>query len=88
MEQDVVKVSSRGQIVIPKEFRDETNIEDGDVMLVTRLEDLLVLKKLDATMSDEELWLVKEAERGWKEIAEGKFKNFGKKNFLEELKEW
>jgi len=88
MEQDIVKVSSRGQIVIPKELRDETHIKDGDVLLVTKLEELLVLKKLDTSISEEDLWLVKEAEKGWKEIKEGRFKRMGRKDFLEELEKW
>ena len=41
-----IRVSSRGQIVIPRAIREALGLEQGDTLLVARRGDLLILKKL------------------------------------------
>jgi len=46
MEFDIVKVTSRGQIVIPKSIRVDMGIEEGEKFLAYDREDTIVLKRL------------------------------------------
>ena len=41
-----IRVSSKGQIVIPRAIREALGLEQGDTLLVARRGDLLILKKL------------------------------------------
>jgi len=52
MEIDIVKVTSRGQIVIPKNIRDELGIKKGSRLLAYSKNDEIVLKLLSNTESD------------------------------------
>jgi AbrB family looped-hinge helix DNA binding protein len=45
---EVTKVGERGQIVIPKEFREEMHINKGEKFIVLRKGDSLILKRLVA----------------------------------------
>jgi len=50
----MVRVSSKGQIVLPKRFRDRLGIRDGDYILVEELEDgiLLLEKPIKGSLSE------------------------------------
>jgi len=41
-----IKVSSRGQIVIPRSIRDEIGLKEGDTSVIASRGNLLLLKKL------------------------------------------
>ena len=42
------KLSSRGQVVIPREFRQALNLHTGDTLAILRRRDELVLRPADA----------------------------------------
>jgi len=44
---EIIKISSKGQIVIPQKIRNELNIEEGSVVAVERMKDIIVIKKID-----------------------------------------
>lgn len=46
--EDVVKVSKKGQIVIPKEAREKLKIKEGEKLAVILRKDEIVLKKIDS----------------------------------------
>ena len=52
MEIDIVKVTSRGQIVIPKNIRDGLGIKKGSRLLAYSKNDEIILKLLSGTESD------------------------------------
>ena len=54
MEIEITKMSSRGQIVIPKNTRKEVNAEEGTVFAITAEKDTIILKKIE-TPSKEKL---------------------------------
>jgi len=58
---NVARLSSRGQIVIPKELRDELGLKKDDLLLITTIEDTLVMKKLDRTKLLEEFESIRKA---------------------------
>ncbi|MFH1212431.1 MAG: AbrB/MazE/SpoVT family DNA-binding domain-containing protein [Candidatus Woesearchaeota archaeon] len=51
---ETIKMSSKGQVVIPRGIRDEINADEGTVFAVIGSKDSVVLKKI-ATPSKEEL---------------------------------
>jgi AbrB family looped-hinge helix DNA binding protein len=49
MEASIIKVSSKGQIVIPAEWREDMDIEEGEELLAIGEGDILLLKKIRKT---------------------------------------
>lgn len=43
---EVTKVTSKGQVVIPQEIRKDLGIEEGSQMVVSRLGELVLMKKI------------------------------------------
>lgn len=43
---DTTKISTKGQVVIPKRLREELDLNEGDSLIVVRRGDSLVLRKL------------------------------------------
>ena len=44
---EITKVSTKGQVVIPSGIRKELGLEIGTSVLVTRMEDFVLLKKIN-----------------------------------------
>ena len=51
---ETVRMSSKGQIVIPQDIREEINLEEGTVFAVVGTKDTIILKRI-TTPSKEEL---------------------------------
>lgn len=83
----IAKISTKGQIVIPKTMRKD--IDAGDEFLVVKDNDRLMLKKMNSLAEDvkEDLEFAKIVEKAWQEYEKGKFKTSSKKDFLKELDE-
>ena len=47
---EITKISSKGQIVIPQSIRNDMAINEGSVMAVERIKDMIVLKKIDVDL--------------------------------------
>lgn len=45
-EMDTVKLSSKGQVVIPKYLREKLDLHGGDNLIVVKKRDSLILRKL------------------------------------------
>ena len=43
---DITTVSSKGQVVIPNHIREELGLEKGSQIVVSTIEDIVVLKKI------------------------------------------
>ena len=83
---DITKMSSKGQIVIPKELRKDFN--EGDKLLVIRNADQIILKKatnFDRNLEDD-LEAAKSAWKSWQEIKQGKFKKMSSEDFIKEIR--
>jgi AbrB family looped-hinge helix DNA binding protein len=46
METKIIKVTNKGQICLPVVIRDSLNISEGDELILTRMNDSIVLKKI------------------------------------------
>ena len=44
---EITKISSKGQIVIPHKIRMELNIEEGSVLAIDKMKDMIIIKKID-----------------------------------------
>lgn len=85
---DITKMSSRGQIVIPKDMR--AGFKEGEKFLIIKDKDKLILKK--ATSADEnfkeDLEFARRTEEALKRYDKGKFISMSGDEFLKELKKW
>lgn len=70
---ELVKMSSKGQIVVPKDLREELDLGTGSSFVIFGKEDTLILKKVNVPSAKEAFeginkWGTKLAkEKGWKE---------------------
>ena len=81
-------MSSKGQIVIPQEMRED--IAEGDKMVIIKNDGQLILKKMEDFDKNlkEDLEFAKRTEEAWKRYDKGEFKSMDSKEFLKELKKW
>lgn len=88
MDMAITKMSSKGQIVIPREMR--TGIAEGDKLIVIRQDDDIILKKVSKLGKnfEKELKRKKRIEEAWKRYDEGKFTSSTVEEFIEEMKKW
>ena len=86
---ELVRLSSKGQLVIPQDIRKARHISEGSVFAVSSpKEDILILKKITNPLLQEDLEILKDVEEAWEEIKRGKYKESSKKEFLNDLKLW
>ena len=88
MEIAITKMSSKGQIVIPSEFR--KGIKEGDKLIIIKSEHQLILKKaseMDERLK-EDLEFAKRTEEAWKEYEKGGFISQSADDFLKSLEKW
>jgi AbrB family looped-hinge helix DNA binding protein len=81
----ITKMSTKGQIVIPEEIRGDT--KPGTPFVITKEGEIIILKKVEG-LTEEELKEIKELDKIWKEIDEGKGITQSKEKFLKELNLW
>jgi len=87
---ELTRISSKGQVVIPARVRSRLGLKPGSLFaILTRPKsNIVVLKKVDNKTLQVDLKLLREVEKAWKEIAQGKARKANKKRFLEELQTW
>ncbi|MBS3090501.1 AbrB/MazE/SpoVT family DNA-binding domain-containing protein [Candidatus Pacearchaeota archaeon] len=84
----ITKISSKGQIVIPKEMRE--NLEEGDRLVIIKNDNQLILKKVedfDKNLRDD-LEFAKRTEEAWKRHDSLDFRSLDSKAFIKELRKW
>lgn len=83
---NVTRVSSKGQIVIPSEMRED--IKEGDELIIIRDENRIILKKAEdlTEQMKEDLEFARRTEEAYKRIEAGEYKKMNVEDFLEELK--
>jgi len=88
MEIAITKLSSKGQIVLPKSFR--KNLKKGDDLLIMKNKEQWILRK--ATKMDkqlaEDLEFARRTEEAWKRIERGEGITLDFDDFIEEMKKW
>lgn len=64
---EITKISSKGQIVIPQKMRNELNLNEGSVLGVEKMKDMIVLKKIDMD-------LLSQVKRSLEDVKHGRIK--------------
>lgn len=84
----ITKMSSKGQVVIPAEMREDIN--EGDKLIIIKNNHQIIMKK--ATEMDkqlkEDLEFARRTEEAWKEIESGKGTKMKFDDFIKALKTW
>lgn len=82
---NVTKLSSKGQIVIPSEMRED--LKEGDELLIIKHDHRIILKKIKNLTEEmkEDLEFAKKTEEAWQSYERGEFISQPADKFLEEL---
>ena len=88
MEIEITKLTSKGQVVIPQDIRENKKIKAGEKFLVYDLDDSIILKRIQGlkgtnTMQEFEdtfksMWKTAEAKKLTKEDVEREIENYRK----------
>ncbi len=81
-------MSSKGQIVLPREIREELNLNEGTILATIKKDNLVVLKKIDNPILKQDIETLRLVEEAWDDIDKGKFKKMKSEDFLNEIKKW
>ena len=82
MEIGITRMSSKGQVVIPKKMR--KGIKVGETFVVIKNKGQLILKKTKDTKLLEDLEFARRTEKAYQQFKQGKFRKVS----LEELEKW
>ncbi|MBN1645006.1 AbrB/MazE/SpoVT family DNA-binding domain-containing protein [Candidatus Woesearchaeota archaeon] len=88
MDVAITKMSSKGQVVIPAEMRED--IKEGEKLLIIKGDDKIIMKKakkLDKQL-EEDLEFARRTEKAWKAYARGEFISQDADEFLKDLEKW
>lgn len=67
MAEEIVKMSRKGQLVVPKEIREEGGFEESDRFIAIPVEDGVVFKKIDIDVEQKYEQLSKQVQRRFKD---------------------
>jgi len=64
---ETIKISSKGQIVIPLKIRNELKMNEGSILGIEKMKDMVVIKKVDVD-------LVKQFKEGLEDLKSGRIR--------------
>jgi len=88
MQIEITRMSSKGQIVIPKEMRKD--IDEGEKLIIIQDKNQLIIKRakdIDKNFK-EDLEFARRTEEAWKRYEKGEFIEMDADEFLKKLKTW
>ncbi|MCX6777405.1 MAG: AbrB/MazE/SpoVT family DNA-binding domain-containing protein [Candidatus Micrarchaeota archaeon] len=90
MDVEIIKMSSRGQFVLPLSMRRRYRIGRGEKLMLVDNDGTIVLRPVRRMKADidDELCLMQKAASAWGDIERGKARKMPKKKFLKELASW
>jgi len=88
VEMDITKMSSKGQVVIPFNFR--KHIKEGDTLIVLKNKEQIILKPASSMDKQfaEDMEFARRTEEAYKRIEAGEGIEMGFDEFIEEMKKW
>lgn len=88
MEIALTKMSSKGQVVIPSELRED--MKEGEQLIIIKNDHQLILKKVSEMDKNlkEDLKFAKRTEAAWERYEKGEFKASTAKEFLKDIEQW
>ena len=66
---EILKLSSKGQIVIPQKMREDLAMEEGVIIGIEKVNDMIIIKKVDDQ-------LVNQIKRSLEDIKHGRIKEW------------
>jgi len=90
MDVEIVKLSSKGQFVLPLSIRKRFKIGKGEKLLLVEEKGTVILrpvKQISENIEDD-IYMMHRAARAWQEIEKGHSKQMSKAAFLKELSTW
>jgi len=90
MDIEIVRISSKGQFVLPLSMRKRFKIAKGEKMMVVENRGTMVMRPLKqmGEDADDEIHAMQRAALSWDEIEKGNFKRMRASKFLRELETW
>jgi AbrB family looped-hinge helix DNA binding protein len=90
MNVEIVKLSSKGQLVLPLAIRKRFGIGKGERLMIVEEGGTIVVRPLKQMKEniEEEIYLMSRAAKGWIQVEKGKAKTMLKDEFLKELSAW
>ena len=92
MEIEISKISERGQVTIPQEFREDLKIKSGEKIIFFKENGKLVLEPMHRVKNikklKEDLEFVRRTEEAWKEVDRGETILQTREEFLADLRKW
>ncbi|MDE1825550.1 MAG: AbrB/MazE/SpoVT family DNA-binding domain-containing protein [Candidatus Micrarchaeota archaeon] len=85
---EITRTSSKGQVVIPTDIRKKMGIKTGSLFFITSKNGMIVMKRLNAKISNADLKTLRNVEEAWKDIEDGRYKVYSKEAFSKELAKW
>ncbi|MCG8634517.1 MAG: AbrB/MazE/SpoVT family DNA-binding domain-containing protein [Desulfobacterales bacterium] len=87
MNMGLIKMSSRGQIVIPSAMRGD--LDKGEEFIIIRDDERFVLKKIKQVSEQmkEDMEFAKRTEEAWQDIEAGNGKRYSVEEFFEHLED-
>jgi len=88
MDVAITRMSSKGQVVIPSEMRED--IEEGEKMILIKYENKIIMKKasdMDKNLK-EDMEFARRTEEALKSYDRGEFKSMDSKDFLKLIEKW
>ena len=84
----ITQISSKGQIVIPREMR--RDLKEGDKLVVIMNNEQIILKKADkfSKTLEEDLEFARRTEEAYKRHERGDFIEMNGDKFIKEMKKW
>ena len=88
MEINITRLSSKGQVVIPREMR--RGFEEGEKLIIIQEKDSIILRKANSLQENfkEDLEFARRTEEAWKEHDKGNFIEMEGEDFLKEIEKW
>ncbi|MDD5181565.1 MAG: AbrB/MazE/SpoVT family DNA-binding domain-containing protein [Candidatus Nanoarchaeia archaeon] len=85
VEMEITKMGERGQLVIPKDIRDELGLSCGSAVELIKADGLIVMKKIEPSINKEDIHTLDRINNAWKEIEEGKGKRYTEEEFKKKV---
>lgn len=87
MNMNLIKMSSKGQIVIPLDMR--RDLRKGEEFVIIKDDERFVLKKIRQLTEQmkEDLEFARRTEKAWEEIEEGKYTEHSTEEFFSKIKD-
>ncbi len=85
---EIARLSSKGQVVIPKVIRETLKLEPGMPLAVDVSRGMIIMKPIRSPIGEEDLRVLEEVSKAWDEIENGEYRRAKVENFLREIQEW